>query len=327
MAVLVTGGAGYIGSHMALALIDRGIETIVLDDLSTGFRWLVPSACTFIQGRIDNRALLDRIMLEYQIDAICHFAARVIIPESVTDPLGYYRANSLHTETLIEAAVGNGVERFIFSSTAAVYGNASTIPVTEATEIAPISPYGRSKAVVEWMLDDTARAHPFRYLALRYFNVAGADPRGRAGQASPQATHLIKLAVQTALGLRPQMTVYGVDYPTPDGSCIRDYIHVSDLIDAHLLGLDYLAHGGSSMVLNCAYGQGSSVLEVIDMVKRISGRNFDVTIEGRRPGDPAMIIADGGRIRECLGWLPQHNALSKIISDALAWEDFLQRRS
>lgn len=326
MTTLVTGGAGYIGSHMVLALRDAGESVVVLDDLSTGLERLVPPGVPAVRGDMGDAALVDRVIREHGVTDIAHFAARIVVPDSVADPLGYYLNNTVKARTVIEAAVRNGVKNFIFSSTAAVYGDAEEMPVTELTRTEPVSPYGRSKLMVEWMLADAAHAYGLNYLALRYFNVAGADPAGRSGQATRNATHLIKIAVQAALGLRPGMTVYGTDYPTPDGSCIRDYIHVSDLIDAHLLGLAHLRGGGASGVLNCAYGHGSSVLEVIATVKKVSGVDFPVTLGDRRPGDPARIIATADRIREALGWAPRHDDLETIVAHALAWERRLAAR-
>ncbi len=326
MTTLVTGGAGYIGSHMVLALRDAGEPAVVLDDFSTGFERLVPPGVPIVRGDMGDADLLDRVIRDHSITDIAHFAARIVVPDSVADPLGYYLNNTVKARTVIEAAVRNGVKNFIFSSTAAVYGDADEMPVTELTRADPVSPYGRSKLMVEWMLADAAHAHGLNYLALRYFNVAGADPAGRSGQATRDATHLIKVAVQAALGIRQGMTVYGTDYPTPDGSCIRDYIHVSDLIDAHMLGLRHLRAAGSSGVLNCAYGHGSSVLEVIATVKKVSGVDFPVSLGDRRPGDPARITAAAERIRKVLGWAPRFDDLETIVAHALAWERSLLAR-
>ncbi len=326
MTVLVTGGAGYIGSHMVLALTDAGEDVVVLDDFSTGFERLVSPKARIVRGDMGDQALLDRVIREHRIDAVAHFAAKIVVPESVADPLGYYLNNTVKARAVIEAAVRGGVPNFIFSSTAAVYGDAEEMPVTETTPAVPVSPYGRSKLMVEWMLADAAHAHGLNSLALRYFNVAGADPAGRSGQATQNATHLIKVAVQTALGLRPGMTVFGTDYPTPDGSCIRDYIHVSDLIDAHVAGLAHLRRGGAGGILNCAYGHGSSVLEVIDLVKKVSGVDFPVTLGERRPGDPARIVAAAERIRSTLGWRPRFDDLETIVTHALDWERRLLAR-
>jgi UDP-glucose 4-epimerase len=270
--------------------------------------------------------LVGRTIAENDITAIAHFAAKIVVPESVADPLGYYLNNTAKSRSLIEAAVTGGVKQFIFSSTAAVYGDVSTDAVGEDEPKEPVSPYGRSKLMTEWMLGDTARATDLRYVVLRYFNVAGADPAGRTGQSTPAATHLIKVAAQTALGQRAQMEVFGTDYPTPDGSCLRDYIQVSDLADAHLVALDHLRRGGESLTLNCGYGRGYSVLEVIEVMKRVSGVDFPVRLSPRRPGDPAAIVAKADRIRAELGWQPKHDDLEGIIRQALAWEKRLGER-
>ncbi|HMN70797.1 MAG TPA: UDP-glucose 4-epimerase GalE [Rhodoblastus sp.] len=320
MAILVTGGAGYIGSHMALELLDAGEKVVVLDNLSTGFRWAVPDKATLVVGDFGDADLVTETLARHDIEEIIHFAARIVVPESVSDPLGYYLNNTAKARGLIECAVDSGVRHFIFSSTAAVYGDPEQNPVTEDERLKPISPYGRSKLMVEWMLEDTAKATPLSYVALRYFNVAGADPKGRSGQSTPNATHLIKVAVQAALGRRKGMEVYGTDYATPDGSCLRDYIHVTDLARAHLDALRHLRGGGDSLVCNAGYQRGYSVLEVIDVVKKVSGVDFPVTITGRRPGDPAAIIASNTRIREKLGWTPQHDNLEEIVRQALDWE-------
>lgn len=327
MAVLVTGGAGYIGSHMVLALVDAGHDVVVLDDFSTGFDWAVHPAATVVAGDVSDGGTVGRLVREHGIDAVIHFAARIVVPDSVADPLGYYLANTVKTRALIEAVVKAGVPHFIFSSTAAVYGMIGSDPVAEDAALAPISPYGRSKLMSEWMLADTAVAHPLRYVALRYFNVAGADPLGRSGQSTAGATHLIKVAAETALGKRPGMQVFGTDYETPDGTCLRDYIHVTDLAKAHLDALTYLKAGGNSAVLNCGYGRGYSVLEVIDTVKRVSGVDFPVQVSGRRPGDPAAIVARATRIRSELGWTPKLDDLPTIVEHALAWERRLSERN
>ena len=327
MAVLVTGGAGYIGSHMVLALLDAGEEVVVLDDLSTGFDWVLPPEVILVRGDVGDPELVGRVLRERSIEAVAHFAAKIVVPDSVADPLGYYLANTVKSRALIEATVKAGVRRFIFSSTAAVYGEPRRIPVPEDEPPAPVSPYGRSKLMTEWMLADAAAAHDLRFVALRYFNVAGADPRGRAGQSTPQATHLIKVAAQTALGDRPHIEVFGTDYPTPDGSCLRDYIQVTDLAEAHMAALAHLRAGGESLTLNCGYGRGYSVLEVIEVVKRVSGVDFPVRYSPRRPGDPAAIVARADRIRETLGWRPRHDDLPAIVAQALAWERALKTRN
>ncbi|SED88461.1 UDP-glucose 4-epimerase [Rhizobiales bacterium GAS191] len=320
MAILVTGGAGYIGSHMVLELLDAGEAVVVLDDVSTGFAWAVPAGATFIRGDAGDPALVLRLVAEHDIQAIAHFAAKIVVPESVSDPLGYYLGNTVKSRNLIEAAVRGGVKQLIFSSTAAVYGNPRENPVGEDAVLDPVSPYGRSKLMTEWMLQDAGRAHGLRHVVLRYFNVAGADPKGRSGQSTPRATHLIKAAVQTALGQRPYLEVFGTDYPTPDGSCLRDYIQVTDLARAHLAALAHLRRGGDSLTLNCGYGSGFSVVEVVEVVKRVSGVDFEVRLSPRRPGDPAAIIAKADRIRAELGWTPQHEDLDEIVTQALTWE-------
>jgi UDP-glucose 4-epimerase len=320
MPILVTGGAGYIGSHMVLELLDAGEKVVVLDDLSTGFASAVPDGATFIRGDAGDPALVLRLIAEHAINAIAHFAAKIVVSESVSDPLGYYLGNTVKSRNLIEAAVRGGVRHIIFSSTAAVYGNPRTNPVGEDAPLDPLSPYGRSKLMTEWMLEDAGRAHDLRHISLRYFNVAGADPQGRAGQSTARASHLIKAAVQAALGARPHLEVFGTDYPTEDGSCLRDYIQVTDLARAHLAALAHLRDEGESLTLNCGYGSGFSVLEVVEMVKRVSERDFEVRLAPRRPGDPAAIIAKAGRIRAELGWIPRYDNLREIVSQALAWE-------
>ncbi|MBN9442722.1 UDP-glucose 4-epimerase GalE [Bosea sp. (in: a-proteobacteria)] len=324
MAVLVSGGAGYIGSHMVLELLDRGEKVVVLDDLSTGFWWAVPPEAIFLQGDIGNQDLVEGLIAEYGVTEIAHFAARIVVPESVSDPLGYYFNNTVKTRALIESAARKGVKHVIFSSTAAVYGEPPVSPVPEEIALNPINPYGRSKLMSEWMLQDAAKAHGFSYVALRYFNVAGADPKGRSGQSSPNATHLIKVASQAALGQRDGLTVFGTDYATPDGTCVRDYIHVTDLARAHLAALDHLRRGGESLTLNCGYGRGYSVKEVVEVVKKVSGVDFPVTLAQRRPGDPASLIARADRIRAELGWRPEHDDLEEIVGQALAWEEKLR---
>ncbi|ODR99217.1 UDP-glucose 4-epimerase [Methyloceanibacter methanicus] len=324
MSVLVTGGAGYIGSHMVLELIGAGEDVVVLDNLSTGFRSAVPDTATFVEGNVGDSALVGRILKEHDIDAILHFAGSIVVPDSITDPLGYYGNNTCNSRSLLACAVDAGVPHFIFSSTAAVYGEPERSPITEEAPPRPISPYGSSKLMTETMLADTARAYPLRYVALRYFNVAGADPAGRTGQSTPRATHLIKVASEAAVGSRPGIDIFGTDYQTPDGTCIRDYIHVTDLVRAHLDALRYLRAGGESTVLNCGYGNGFSVFEVVDAVKRVSGVDFPVRTVERRPGDPPDLVAGAGRIRDVLGWEPQLNDLDTIVGHALAWERHLK---
>ena len=326
MTVLVTGGAGYIGSHMVLDLVAAGEPVVVLDNLSTGFSWAVARGVPLVVGESGDQALLTRLIREHGIDAILHFAASIVVPESVADPLGYYRNNTVNSRALFECAVQNGVRHIIFSSTAAVYGNPAEIPVTESAPTQPISPYGWSKLMSEIMLRDAGRAHDLKYVILRYFNVAGADPQGRTGQSTKGATHLIKVAVETALGLRPKLDVFGTDYPTPDGTCIRDYIHVADLTRAHSDALGYLRAGGASTTLNCGYGHGFSVLQVIDAVKRVAGVDFKVETAPPRAGDPAQIVADSSAARATLGWQPRYDDLDTIVRHALAWERVLMRR-
>jgi UDP-glucose 4-epimerase len=327
MTVLVTGGAGYIGGHMVLALLDAGEEVVVLDDLSTGFRWAVPEAAKFIIGDVGDAALVDDILASHKIDAIAHFAAKIVVPESTAEPLHYYLDNTVKARTLIDCGVRGKIKHFIFSSTAAVYGEPPVSEVDETVPLAPINPYGRSKLMAEWMLEDAAKAHDLKFAILRYFNVAGADPDRRLGQSTPHATHLIKVAVQAALGIRSGLEVFGTNYPTADGSCIRDYIQVSDLVAAHLMALAYLRKGGESLTCNCGYGRGVSVLEVVDAVKQVSGADFKVWISGRRPGDPASLVAGTKRIRAVLGWTPKYDDLPTIISQALEWERRLHYKS
>ena len=320
MTILVTGGAGYIGSQMVHQLADAGERVVVLDDLSTGFDWAIGRTVPTVVGDVGDAALLARLLAEHDVSAIMHFAGSVVVPESVADPLRYYRNNTANSRNLIEAAARGGVEHFVFSSTAAVYGEPDRVPIAEDAPTRPMSPYGSSKLMTEIMLRDAARAHGFRYLILRYFNVAGADPQLRTGQSTRGATHLIKVAAETALGLRPKLEIYGTDYPTPDGTCIRDYIHVADLAAAHSDALRYLRNGGESLTLNCGYGRGFSVREVIDAVKRASGVDFRVEAAARRPGDPARIVAAADRARALLGWRPRLDDLSTIVAHALAWE-------
>jgi len=326
MTVLVTGEAGYIGGHMVLALLDAGEKVIVLDDLSTGFRSAVQPPAKLIVGDFGDAALVDNILSEHKIDAIAHFAAKIVVPESVADPLGYYLKNTAKARNLLECVVHHKIKHFIFSSTAAVYGEPEQSPISETLPLEPINPYGRSKLMTEWMLQDSGKAYGLNYVILRYFNVAGADPKGRLGQSTPQATHLIKVAVQAALGVRPGLEVYGDDYPTRDGTCIRDYIQVTDLVAAHLLALDYLRKGGESLICNCGYGKGFSVFEVVDVVKQVSGIDFNVRVSGRRAGDPASLVASAERIRSALNWTPKYNDLSTIVTQALDWERRLHNK-
>lgn len=326
MTILVTGGAGYIGSHMLHELADAGEPVVVLDNLSTGFRFLIPTSVPFVAGSTGDRPLVSEVIAHHRVSAIIHFAASIVVPESITDPLGYYSNNTMNTCALLDVAIKAGVREFIFSSTAAVYGNAGDAPVREDAPTVPISPYGTSKLMSEIMLHDAARAHGLRFVALRYFNVAGADPKLRTGQATPAATHLIKVACETAIGKRSKIDVFGTDYPTPDGTCIRDYIHVSDLAKAHSAALAYLRNGGASATFNCGYGHGASVLEVIAAVRRASDRDFPVEISGRRSGDPPSLVANVDRIRSALSWRPQFQNLDTIVAHALAWEKQLAAR-
>ena len=325
MSVLVTGGAGYIGSHMVLELLGAGQDVVVLDNLSTGFRQAVPAGTPLVVGDAGDADLVGATIRRHHVDAIIHFAGSIVVPDSVADPLGYYNNNTVKSRALIEAAIAGGVKNFIFSSTAAVYGTPDKVPVDETAPTRPESPYGSSKLMTEIMLADAARAHDFNYVALRYFNVAGADPEGRTGQSTPRATHLIKVACETALGKRGHMDVFGTDYPTADGTCIRDYIHVSDLARAHSAALGYLRNGGKSDIFNCGYGRGYSVLETIEAVRRISGRNFAVQYADRRPGDIMTMVAEVSRIRALLDWTPRYDDLDTIVTHALAWEEKLLR--
>lgn len=327
MSVLVTGGAGYIGSHMVLNLADAGETVVVLDNLVTGFDWAIDGRAIFEQGHAGDTALVRGLIDKHEISEIIHFAGSIVVPESVSDPLKYYANNTATSRNLIEAAVLGGVKNFIFSSTAAVYGMTGLEPVVETTPLNPMSPYGRSKLMTEMMLADVAAAHPLTFGVLRYFNVAGADPGKRSGQSTPLATHLIKVACQTALGQRAKMDIFGTDYETPDGTCVRDYIHVTDLIAAHALLLKHLRAGGESTTINCAYGQGYSVREVVETVRKVSGVEFRVDEGPRRPGDPASITATGQKARELLGWVPQHDDLNEIVQTAYAWEQHLMTRN
>lgn len=326
--VLVTGGAGYIGSHAVLALADAGYQVVVIDNLVTGFRWAVDPRAEFVQGSIDDERLVADTLKRFGVGAIMHFAGSIIVPESVENPLKYYRNNTAASRTLIECAVDAGVKHFIFSSTAATYGQPETSPIAEDTPTRPINPYGRSKLMTEQMLADVSAAHPINFCALRYFNVAGADPAGRTGQSTAGATHLIKVAVEAATGKRESVAVFGTDYPTRDGTGIRDYIHVSDLAAAHLDALEALiANPARSHILNCGYGRGFSVLEVLDAVDQVTNMKIERRMEPRRAGDPPELIADNRAILATLPWRPKRDDLSLIIADALAWERKLAERA
>lgn len=320
MAVLIVGGAGYIGSHMVIELVDNGEDVVIVDNLMTGLERLVPPRAQFYKGDFGDRALLDEIFAAHKIESILHFAGSIVVPDSVKDPLGYYHNNTVKSHGLLQAAIRHGVENFIFSSTAAVYGVPGVNPIPENAPLQPISPYGASKMMTERMLADVAAATSLRYCVLRYFNVAGADAAGRSGQATPRATHLIKVASECVIGKRPYLEVYGTDYPTPDGTCIRDYIHVTDLARAHWHGLQHLRSGGENLTVNCGYGRGYSVLEVIETVKRVSGVNFETRISGRRDGDPAELVGASDLIRQLLPWRPQFEDLELIVEHALNWE-------
>jgi UDP-glucose 4-epimerase len=324
--VLVTGGAGYIGSHVVRQLTEAGYEATVYDNLSTGFADALVHGERLVIGALADGEALDRLFGEGGYTTVLHFAASIVAPESVTLPLKYYDNNTANTLRLLQAAVRHGVERFIFSSTAAVYGMPDNGIAAEDSPTVPINPYGTSKLMSEWMLRDAAAAHGFRYVALRYFNVAGADPLARMGQRTPEATHLIKVSCQAALGQRPGIAIYGTDYPTLDGTGIRDYIHIEDLAAAHLAALRYLESGGASDRFNVGYGRGSSVREVVEAVRRLSGVAFAATEAPRRPGDPAMLVAKADRIRTTLGWTPRYDDLATIVADAWRWEQQLAGR-
>ena len=325
--VLVTGGAGYIGSHAVLALRDAGWKVAVIDDLSSGTRAVVPSDVAFVEGNIADRALVGRVLRDEGIGAIMHFAGSIVVPESVEQPLKYYANNTLASHALISAAVEAGVKHILFSSTAAVYGEPERVPIAEGDPTSPINPYGASKLMTERMLADASAAHPFNYGALRYFNVAGADPEGRTGQIGKGSTHLIKVAVEAAVGKRDLIAVYGSDYPTRDGTCIRDYIHVSDLAAAHVAALEWLiAHPGENLVVNCGYGRGLSVLEVLDAVDRANGASIERVMEDRRAGDAPELVAGNQRLLDTLDWSPRYADIDTIVGDALAWERKLRVR-
>ncbi|MDP6123609.1 MAG: UDP-glucose 4-epimerase GalE [Arenicellales bacterium] len=324
--ILVTGGAGYIGSHTSRQLIEAGYSVTVVDNLYSGHRWAIPDEATFIEGDVGDHPLMESVLKERKINAVVHFAGHIVVPESVSDPLKYYSNNALNSGRLIAACQEAGVEHFVFSSTAATYGAPQVISIDEQVRTEPINPYGRTKLITEWMLEDIAHAanrSPFRYIALRYFNVAGASLDTTLGQATAEATHLIKVACEAATGQRESITIFGTDYETDDGTCIRDYIHVEDLAGAHLNALTWLLKGGDSQVLNCGYGHGYSVREVIETVKAVSGVDFEVVEGSRRAGDPPELIADSSRIRERLGWTPNLDNLEIICRTAWKWEQKL----
>jgi UDP-glucose 4-epimerase len=320
MSVLVTGGAGYIGSHMTYALADAGEQVVVLDNLSTGVRENVAPDAIFVQGNVDDIALVRRTIGNYGVEAVIHFAGSIVVPESIEKPLLYYTNNTQASLALITACVESGVGQFIFSSTAAVYGVGNDAPLSEVAATEPINPYGRSKLLTEWILQDAAAAHDFRYVALRYFNVAGADPKGRTGQSTPRATHLIKRAVQVALGREPHLDIFGTDYPTADGTAVRDYIHVSDLVDIHRMALGHLRDGGKSETFNCGYGRGASVLDVVAAVERVTEGRLPTQVQPRRAGDPPSLVANVDKLRDAFSWQPRHAFLDGIVKSALDWE-------
>lgn len=326
MAVLVTGGAGYIGSHMAWELLDAGEDVVVLDNLSTGHKWSVPRKAKFVHGDIGDPRLLIRVMERHDIDAIIHMAGSTIVPESVSLPLAYYHNNTAKLRTLLEAAVSNSVKHFVFSSTAAVYGNVPPVPVREDQVLNPESPYGRSKMMSEMILQDVAAAHDLQFAILRYFNVAGGDPKGRTGQSTQNATHLIKVACEAATGRRAHLSIFGTDYNTPDGTPVRDFIHVSDLVHAHRLALAHLRGHDENILANCGYGRGFSVRDVVDVIETVSGSYVRTLEEPRRPGDLESVVANSDRLRSLLDWQPDYDDLEAIIGHALAWERTLQEK-
>ena len=318
--VLVTGGAGYIGSHVVVELLDEGYDVVVIDNLSTGHRQLVDDRARLVVADIADRKTLQKTIDNCGVDAVLHFAGSILVSESVEKPLPYYDNNTSKARGLIDTCVDCGVDNLVFSSTAAVYGDPQSVPLKESDPTRPVNPYGRSKLAVEWMLEDVSRVHDLRHVSLRYFNVAGADPKGRTGQVTDHATHLIQVALQAALGIRPRLEIYGTDYPTEDGTCVRDYIHVSDLAAIHVAALRHLTSGGDSRTLNCGYGRGFSVRQVINTVRRVSDTDFPVIDASRRPGDPARLVADPSALRQLLAWSPQHDDLDRIVASALAFE-------
>lgn len=327
MAVLVTGGAGYIGSHMVWRLLDAGETVVVIDNLSTGHSWSIPGQATLIAGDIADPQVLRAACDAAPIEAVIHFAGSVVVPDSIAEPARYYRNNTCATLRLLEHCLATGIHRFVFSSTAAIYAETDGQPLREDAPLRPATPYGRSKLMIETMLADIASASPLRYAALRYFNVAGADPQGRTGQSTAGATHLLKVACEAATGRRAGLAIFGTDYPTADGTAERDFIHVADLVEAHYLALERLRLQDGNFTLNCGYGRGVSVLDLARTVQRVSGVDFPLTFTGRRPGDLGRVIADASRLRADLGWTPRHDDLARIVGDALAWERHLARRN
>ena len=327
MSVLITGGAGYIGSHMAHHLVEAGQDIVVLDNLSTGVEKNLPKDIAFVRGDIADQALVSKLMASHKVDSVIHFAGSVVVPESVEKPLDYYGNNTSGARNLVETAIRQGVANFIFSSTAAVYGTPKVLPVSEDSPTIPDSPYGRSKLMTEWMLKDAALAHPLKFGILRYFNVAGADPKGRTGQSTPRATHLIKRACQVATGQAPHLTIFGTDYDTPDGTGVRDYIHVSDLVDIHHCVLNHLRAKGEFLLINCGYGRGFSVREVAATVERVAGQKLKIEEAARRPGDMASVVANTGKLTHILGWKPAHADLDTIVTTALNWEKRLKKEA
>lgn len=324
---MITGGAGYIGSHTVLDFLDAGETPVVVDNLSTGFDWLVPENVPFHRADVADKEAVAEILREHAVDTIVHFAGSIVLPESIRNPLKYYRNNTANSLGLMEAAIQGGVRHFVFSSTAAVYGLPDAVPVAESAPLRPLSPYGMSKLMTELMLADVAKAHELTFTALRYFNVAGADPQGRSGQATLDASNLIKVACEAAAGKRDGITVFGDDYDTPDGTAIRDFIHVTDLARVHRLAVERLREGGHSLIANCGYGRGFSVLEVIEAVKAASGKDFPVLMGERRPGDCPEVVAESGLIRRELDWQPELDDLARIVADAYEWEESLARRN
>lgn len=320
MAILITGGAGYIGSHMAYAALERGDDVVVLDNLSTGVRGLVAEEAHFYEGDVGDQALVRKLIADHQITAVVHMAGSTVLPESVANPLAYYANNTIASHSLVKVCVEIGVKHFIFSSTAAVYAPSESVPVNEHARLAPATPYGRSKLMTEWIIQDAARAHGLHSIMLRYFNVAGADPKGRTGQSTPRATHLIKRACQAALDRIPYLEIFGTDFRTRDGTGVRDYIHVSDLVDAHMAALMHLERGGESHTLNCGYGNGYSVRDVVAAVSKVSGKQVPTREVAARPGDAAEVVADPTELRSRLGWRPKHADLEEIVGTAFDWE-------